>query len=356
MFLERHLQVHTVSDGYEFFQRQWKIAEQKLQESQKRLEQFKAQNGVSALGEQTRLLLDQTARLETDLNETLGRQAEIDNRIAELKNQLKITPAIIPQGEELEHNPTIVSTLQGRLLELELQEKDLLSRYNEGSRAVTSVREEIRIVHEKLKEEEGKRHGRTRYGPNPTHQSLQAALFQNQAEMKATEARKSVQSQQLLEYQSRLDNLKAIESDLLLLQHEAEVNLENYRRYQNRLEESRISRAMDLDKIVNFSLIEKAKPPLKPNSPSKLLLLTMGAVLGLVGGLVIALALDYLQDTLERPEDVERALQLPVLASLPEQKPGNPQQGNTWGRFPTSRQHMGRKKMSPVIKDPIRDR
>ncbi|MFH1435541.1 MAG: Wzz/FepE/Etk N-terminal domain-containing protein, partial [Pseudomonadota bacterium] len=110
LFLERHLQVHTVSDGYEFFQRQLKIAEQKLQESQKRLEQFKAQNGVSALEEQTRLLLDQTARLETELNETLGRQAEIDNRIAELKNQLKITPAIIPQSEELEHNPYIVST------------------------------------------------------------------------------------------------------------------------------------------------------------------------------------------------------------------------------------------------------
>ena len=40
--------------------------------------------------------------------------------------------------------------------------------------------------------------------------------------------------------------------------------------------------------------------------------------LGGVGGLGLALFSEYLDDSLEKPEDVEKELQLPVLTSIPE--------------------------------------
>ena len=40
--------------------------------------------------------------------------------------------------------------------------------------------------------------------------------------------------------------------------------------------------------------------------------------LGGFGGLGLAFFGEYLDDSLEKPEDVEKSLQLPVLASIPE--------------------------------------
>jgi capsular polysaccharide biosynthesis protein len=52
--------------------------------------------------------------------------------------------------------------------------------------------------------------------------------------------------------------------------------------------------------------------------PSRNLLLA--ALVGAVGGLGLALCREYLGDRIEKVEDVEECLQLPVLASIPELK------------------------------------
>jgi capsular polysaccharide biosynthesis protein len=75
---------------------------------------------------------------------------------------------------------------------------------------------------------------------------------------------------------------------------------------------------MDTEKMTSVSLIEPAQKPLKPISPKKLLNLVLGLFLGAFGGLGLAFFMEYLDDSLETVEDVEDALQLPVLASMPE--------------------------------------
>ena len=46
----------------------------------------------------------------------------------------------------------------------------------------------------------------------------------------------------------------------------------------------------------------------------------LGLLLGAFGGLGLAFFMEYLDDRLERPEQVVNALKLPVLASIPESK------------------------------------
>jgi succinoglycan biosynthesis transport protein ExoP len=68
----------------------------------------------------------------------------------------------------------------------------------------------------------------------------------------------------------------------------------------------------------NVSVIDKAETPLIASSPKKLRDLLQGAGMGLAGGLILALALEYLSSTLSSPEEVEKYLQLPNLGVIPE--------------------------------------
>jgi polysaccharide biosynthesis transport protein len=65
-----------------------------------------------------------------------------------------------------------------------------------------------------------------------------------------------------------------------------------------------------------LSLIEPAQIPTDPTGPSKMRTLLMAGSVGLVLALATAFLLDYLDDTVKTPEDVERAMGLTTLAGI----------------------------------------
>jgi len=317
-YLDQHLQVHKTPQSYNFFEEQSQVLKNKLEQSEETLRALKKQYNITAIDEEQSLLLKQIADLRAGLNQTLSQEAETLNRSLQIRRQLDKTPETIPQGEEIDHNPFLISNLEAKLVDLQLQEKALLTKYTPQSRLVLNVKEEIKMVQEKLIDQENKQYGKSLTGLNTTYQRLQEDLFRNQAESKALTAKKEMQTTQLSEYQSRLEQFNRIEMELHQLRQTIDVNRENYRLYLAKFEESRISDAMDNKKIANVSLIESALPPLKPVSPKILLNLLLSIFLGGFGGLGLAFFNEYLDDSLENPEDVEDALQIPVLVSIPE--------------------------------------
>jgi uncharacterized protein involved in exopolysaccharide biosynthesis len=191
-------------------------------------------------------------------------------------------------------------------------------KYTPQSRLVKNVKEEIQMVQEKLAQNDKKQYGKSRVGLNITYQHLQEELFQNQAEDKALAAKREIQNTQLTNYQGKLEQLNQMEVKLNQLEQSVDVNRQNYRLYLAKFEESRISDAMDNKKMANVSLMQSAFTPLKPVSPKVLLNIVLAIFLGGFGGLGLAFFGEYLDDSLEKPEDVEKSLQLPVLASIPE--------------------------------------
>jgi uncharacterized protein involved in exopolysaccharide biosynthesis len=317
-FLDRHLSVHKTPQSYAFFQQQSEFLKTKLNEAEARLQGLKKQYDVTALDEQQSILLNQTAELRTALNETLSQAVEVENRIQELQQQLAAVPRTIPQGEEIDHNPYLINTLEARLVELQLKEKDLLVKYTEESRLVTNVRDEIRIVKQKLSDNEKKKYGKTRTGVNPTYQQMQQDLLRSKADYRALMAKSKTQRVQLADYKKELDQLNRVETAYNQLQQEVDMDRQNYQLYLTKFEESRISDAMDSEKIAGVSLIEPAQVPLKPISPKKRLNLVLALLLGAMGGIGLAFFLEFLDDSLGEIDDVEEQLQLPVLGVLPE--------------------------------------
>jgi uncharacterized protein involved in exopolysaccharide biosynthesis len=318
IYLDYHLQVHKPQQSNNFFKTQLNYQKQKMKQTEKKLEKLKKDHDITSFDEQRKILLRQTAEKRVEVDQTLSEEAEVKNKILELKRQLGTTSETITQEKVVDHNPYLISNLQARLVELELEEKQLLTKYKESSRLVRNIREEIRLVNEKLSENEAKQYGRTHSGMNPMYQRLKEELFKNEANLKSLSARRQTLNLQLNDYQSHLGKLNQIEAYHNQIQQELEVVRENYRLYLTKFEESRISDAMDTEKIANVSLVEAAQPPIKPVPLPRRVIVLIGLFLGIFGGIGFAIFTEYLDDTLEQPEDVEAYLEIPVLTSIPE--------------------------------------
>lgn len=67
---------------------------------------------------------------------------------------------------------------------------------------------------------------------------------------------------------------------------------------------------------VNLWLVEKATVPLKPSKPWVALNLQIGILLGVLGGIALVFFLEYLDNTIKDPEDVEAVLGVPVIGVI----------------------------------------
>lgn len=67
----------------------------------------------------------------------------------------------------------------------------------------------------------------------------------------------------------------------------------------------------------NISIVDEAQPPVVPTKPRLFLNLAIAALLGLGLGVGLALLLEALDESLEKPEDIEQKLGLPVLGVVP---------------------------------------
>ncbi len=65
-------------------------------------------------------------------------------------------------------------------------------------------------------------------------------------------------------------------------------------------------------------VIDKAEPGLRPVRPNKMLNITLGIIVGLAIGVGLAFFIEYLDTSVKTIDDVERALQAPVLGVIPQ--------------------------------------
>ncbi|WP_291832270.1 polysaccharide biosynthesis tyrosine autokinase [Brevundimonas sp.] len=67
----------------------------------------------------------------------------------------------------------------------------------------------------------------------------------------------------------------------------------------------------------NISIVDNATPPATPSKPNMMINLALAALFGLGLGVVAALVLEALDETLATPDDVEKKLAVPVLGVVP---------------------------------------
>jgi succinoglycan biosynthesis transport protein ExoP len=315
-YLEKHITVHRTAGSYAFFNEQSDQFQNTLAQTEEDLRKLKDKTGIASLDEQRRALVKRIGDLQ---QETGGTEASLAASSAKVQALQKIA-AELPPTHVTQETTGIgnygAELMRSRLYELQLKEQDLLSKYNGDSNPVREIRRQIAEAQALLDKEDPTR-TQVAKGLNESYKQAQLALIAEKATLSYLQAKASKQKALLASARNELKNINDSEVQLAQVERELSLQKDNYRKYNEKLEQARIDQALEMGKISNISVVQPATYPIKPVRPRKMLNLALGLFLGIFGALGLAFFSEYMDHTFKKPEDVEERLQLPMLASIP---------------------------------------
>ncbi|GFE58359.1 GumC family protein [Geobacter sp. AOG1] len=314
LYKEKHLQVFS-NPRSSFLDQQLTAYENQLKESEKNFENFKQKKQVYSLDEQRSLILQQRVLLDTSLRDAQNRVDELSRKLTTLtkQNQLVAQDKSLNSQSDFDR---VVGETKTKLLALQLEEQQLLKKYNENSRMVMNIRKEIDLVKDFLKSQEADLQIKQKSG-NAVVQQVRMELMKTEADLNSQKARVNAVRGQLSQLDSQIQALEGSAQQFQNLKREVAATEKNYQTYLNKSEEARLSEDMNRLKLANLSVIQTAIPPSEPVSKNKLFAILVGCLVGVVLGICVAFIIENFSKSLSSVESAERRLCLPVLASLP---------------------------------------
>lgn len=117
--------------------------------------------------------------------------------------------------------------------------------------------------------------------------------------------------------QERIKNLPMIEQNLVRLTREVKVNTDLYTALLNTAQQLKL---ITVGKVSNVRLIDAPMSPEKPVKPNRPVILALAVLGGLFLGVLVAFFRKSLYGGIDTPEQVERAVGVPVYATIPHSK------------------------------------
>jgi len=302
--------------------------EDQLSDMRKRLEEVEKQLGeyrqkyMGELPEQLDTNLRVLDRLQLQLNERQANLQDAKNRLLLLDQQIEANQKLQAAGVDAASGTGQPLTLA----QLQQQLADLKASYTDRHPDVMRLKRQIEDLEAKAAETGSGSGAPKQEGSGSPTVLMQNRLLADQIQqrnaaymdVKDLEAELANITQQIKEYQRRVEVTPKREEELLSLKRDYENIKDSYNSLLNRKLEADI--AVNLEKKQKgeqFQIIDPARLPQKPVSPDmkKLFLLAAAAGLGLGGGLIFLL--DFLDTSLKKPDEIETDLGIPVLATIP---------------------------------------
>jgi uncharacterized protein involved in exopolysaccharide biosynthesis len=206
--------------------------------------------------------------------------------------------------------------MRKELYALQLRLEELLSKYTDDHPLVVTTREQVAAA-QKILDREARTRQQVTTGPNPEFQQVQLSLLSEGPTLASQRAKAATVEVQLAEARGRLKKLNDDTLRIASLERECALGDSSYRKYAENFEQSRIAQALEMQRISNIRILQPASFEMKPVRPRVALNLALGLLLSLVAGLATALIADLRNRRISAPADLEHALGMPLLASIP---------------------------------------
>jgi len=269
----------------------------KVETSEKALQQYKEGKGIVSFESKENVITQKLGELVTQMVNVQGKRAEAEVRY----NQIK---SVIDKPELLSTVPDIMNNLviQGlRNEELGLKKKisEMTETYGGKHPQMIKARNELVSVQKNIRDEARK--------------MLNAAKI----EYEISRSREASLEKEVEDQKREVLTLSQKAIDFNVLAGESESNKQFYEILLKKLQEASLSSGIN---ISSAQIIDPAVVPKSPVRPRKALNLFLALLAGAFGGVIAAMFVEYMDDTVKGPDDVDRFLKMPFLGMVPSSK------------------------------------
>ena len=276
----------------------------KLEESEKLLQGYKEKYKIISLEEEKNITIQRLAAHSTNLV-----KAENERIEAQAKYQIAIGML-----EDPDHAGSIPEVMQNAFIaKLKTDEAVFLEDLSEISRKYGSKHPQVMALNDKIRTVRGKILDEILRVVDSLKSRYDVALRKERA-----------LKEELLRLKEESQNIGKHAVAYNVLARDVQTNKQVYEVLLKRLKETNISGGMQ---TTNVRVLDPAVPPTSPFRPRKMLNLLLAIAFGFFMGPVIAVAFEFLDNSIKNPEDVDRYLKIPYLGPVPnfnEQEDSNP--------------------------------
>jgi len=314
VYLDRRLSLLKRPGLESFYEQQIVRARTEVQQFESDLNAMKGKTGVVSGDEQLRLALEEQSRLDGAIRDVQSVREETGQRMASLQKRIESQPDSVVSSRLMQRSPELAA-LDRRRLELEAERAVELNRFSENSAPIQEIDRSIARIKAAMAKEPQTVVSSESVSPNGIRATLQTDLFRAESDHAAAEARENALVARRAAVSAEVRRLDQDSATVRRLAEAATVASRTYDTYMRQKEEARMSAETDTG-VTNVQVVSAASPPTRPVSP-RILQVIIGATLGLILGIGWAFLAEIFAQTLDRRDDVERELDLPVLASIP---------------------------------------
>lgn len=266
----------------------------KLEDSERQLVAFAQQEQIVGTGDNTGSLSEQNLGA---LNAALSQARQERIRAEARWRQAQASRGTVVLGEVGENS--IIKSLQESRAKLMAEYQDKLRIYKPAFPEMQQLKGQIEEVERQIASEVG---------------AIKSAI---QAEFLAAQEQERLLNEQMTALKGEVLDLQGRSIQYNIFRREVDTNRQLYDGLLQRYKEIGVAGGVSSN---NISVVDRAQRGYK-YKPSLLRNLAMGLLAGLMLGVLLALAFEFLDDTLKTPEDLEKQLGLSVLGVIPKLKP-----------------------------------
>lgn len=284
--------------------------ESELAQTEEEIRRFKEEHRIVDLTAEAEQQVQRYTALEQQRDQLEAELAQQRARLAEIERALATEQEVIPAAVE---NP-VVTGLRKELTDLQLQLISAQARYQEAHPQIRTLRAQIREAEGQLQAALRQSPKAEQLVPNTALQELRAQRAEARFRIVALESQLAALRRYLSEQQALLEQLPLKQFQLDELERKRRVTEQLYLDMLQRQVAARIREGSEPG---SAQIIDTGRVPAKPISPRPERTLPFALALGLALALGMTFFIEYLDDTVKTPDDVERRLGMTFLGVIP---------------------------------------
>jgi uncharacterized protein involved in exopolysaccharide biosynthesis len=316
VYQQAHMRIHRNEESQPFFTQQQENLRKQLDSALEALKNAKDEMGLANIADRRTTLEKQFGDIELARLDTQQQLATSQARIADLQQQIAALPDRLVSSKRSIPNAG-ADLMREQLYTLQMKAMDLEARYSDDHPLVQAIKQQVQDA-QKLVDARAAHETETTEDVNPIHRDLSLELKQQQNVAAGYRSRLAELEKQKALVQADLRTTNECDVKLDKLERQAELARSKYFQYSHNLEDSRISTELENERISNVSVAQTATLAEKPVSPSKGLVIAGTLLLATAGTATLVFVSEQLNDRLRTELEVEEALGIPVLASIPD--------------------------------------